>query len=52
MVPTDGAKQGAAIGLGLGVLSNGRSRRNHAAKFETEQQVLKKYGKPWLYCAE
>lgn len=39
---TDGAKQGAAIGLGLGVLSNGRSRRNDAEKFEAEQQNVVK----------
>ncbi|WOT06876.1 glycine zipper family protein [Shewanella youngdeokensis] len=39
---TDGAKQGAAIGLGLGILSNGRERRLNAEKFEAEKQMVKR----------
>ncbi|MGS0680600.1 glycine zipper family protein [Shewanella sp. 125m-7] len=37
---TDGAKQGAAIGLGIGVLSKGRDRRQNKADYTTEQQTV------------
>lgn len=37
---TDGAKQGAAIGLGVGVLSKGRERRNNQAAYTSEQNMV------------
>ena len=37
---TDGAKQGAAIGLGVGVLSKGRERRNNQAAYTNEQNMV------------
>ncbi|MCG9731016.1 glycine zipper family protein [Shewanella sp. Isolate13] len=37
---TDGAKKGAAIGLGVGVLSNSRERRNNKDAHATEQQTV------------
>lgn len=37
---TDGAKQGAAIGLGVGVLSKGRERRSNKDTYAAEQQTV------------
>ena len=37
---TDGAKQGAAIGLGLGVISKGREKRQNKDAFAAEQQTV------------
>ena len=37
---TDGAKQGAAIGLGVGVLSKGRERRNNKDAYANEQSMV------------
>ncbi|MCL1052117.1 glycine zipper family protein [Shewanella abyssi] len=39
---TDGAKQGAAIGLGVGILSNSRNRRRDADNFEQDKQNVVK----------
>jgi hypothetical protein len=39
---TDGAKQGAAIGLGVGILSNSRNKRRNADSFEQDKQNVVK----------
>ncbi|MGS0677130.1 glycine zipper family protein [Shewanella sp. 125m-1] len=37
---SDGAKQGAAIGLGIGVISKGREKRQNRDSFKAEQQTV------------
>ena len=39
---TDGAKQGAAVGLGLGIISSGRERRRNGEQFAQEKQLVLK----------